>query len=137
MTGKINNILLIDDDNIFNFLNKKIIQKSLITLSIKSYVNPAKALEALRDISATPDIFPEIIFLDINMPIMDGWEFLDEFEKLPEKALVKCGVYILTSSIDPSDIEKSREYRCVKDFISKPLTKEILESVSGRQSSLY
>lgn len=136
MTKKIKNILLIDD-NIFNFLNKKIIEKNFSAQSVKSYVNPVKALDALKSISSGADIFPDVIFLDINMPRMDGWEFLDEFEKLPEDILKQCSVYILTSSIDPSDIEKSRSYRSVKDFISKPLTKEILESVSVGQSSIY
>jgi CheY-like chemotaxis protein len=127
---RINRILLIDDDNIFNYLNKKIIEISQLTANVTSHVNAKKALNELKLIcDSGADSFPDIIFLDINMPVMDGWEFLDEFEKFPESIVEKCRVYILTSSIDPNDIEKSKAYKSVKDFISKPLSEEILKSL--------
>ena len=127
----VKNVVLIDDDNIFNFINKKIISMTDFAEDVSSYSNAVRAIEDLWRISNTGEkSFPDVIFLDINMPVMDGWEFLDEFEKLPIAARKDCIIYMLTSSIDPSDIEKARSYKSVKNFISKPLSEEILMTLS-------
>lgn len=127
--GQVKNILLIDDDNIFNFLNKQIIMMDHFAESVHSHVNAVSALEELSSQCKADGEFPDIIFLDINMPVMDGWEFLEEFEKLPQKFPERCKIYMLSSSIDPNDIEKSKAYKSVKDFISKPLSEEILRAI--------
>ena len=75
---------------------------------------------------------PKIVFLDINMPLMDGWEFLEEFERLPEPTRNKCYVIMLTSSIDTSDIERARRYSSVIEFVSKPLTKDKLKLLESQ-----
>lgn len=126
----INHILLIDDDNIFNFINKKIIEMEKFEGKVLSYCDAQKALLYLKMICESGGIdFPDMIFLDINMPVMDGWEFLEEFDKFPLSIINKCRIYILTSSIDQNDIEKSKAYDTVKDFISKPLSEEILKTL--------
>lgn len=128
---QIKNVLLIDDEHLFNFINKEIIKMETFAGTVNSHMNAKKALQELKTLSECGSLgFPEVIFLDINMPVMDGWEFLQEFEKLPEPVISKCKVYILSSSIDPSDVEKSKSYKSVKDFFSKPLTPKILESIS-------
>jgi CheY-like chemotaxis protein len=120
------NIFLIDDDPITNIISTKIIKKSF-AFNVTAFTNAAEALERLKEWSSTEGAeFPEIIFLDINMPHMDGWEFLEEFQKLPSRLLEKCGVVMLTSSIDINDIEKSKLYTSVREFISKPLTPDKL-----------
>src|SRR6185295_17510751 len=95
-----NSVLLIDDDSIFNMISTKIIQVAKFAPKVNSYLDGTAALEELKHIIKTnPNEFPDVIFLDINMPEMDGWEFLDEFKKFPEFILKKCKVFMLTSSI--------------------------------------
>jgi CheY-like chemotaxis protein len=114
-------IFLIDDDALTNYIHRRIISLKY-TFNILEFTSPVKALERLMQYTLSEtNQFPDIIFLDINMPYMNGWEFLEQFQKLPEALLAKCDVIMLTSSIDRKDIEKAKTYKVVKDFISKPL----------------
>ena len=129
---QINNVILIDDDEMFNFINVKTMEKATFAHKVKIFDNATTALDELRQLSiSNPHEFPDIIFLDINMPVMNGWEFLDEFEKFSESLVGNCKVFMLTSSIDQSDITKSKNYRLVNDFISKPLTEKRLQLLSA------
>lgn len=120
-------VFLIDDDKVFNFINSKIMVKTLSSIEVITYEFAQLALDDLKKIIFTNlDEFPKYIFLDINMPEMDGWEFLDEYINLPESIIIKCKIIMLTSSIDPKDIEKSSTYPIVNAFISKPLSAESL-----------
>lgn len=115
-------IVLVDDDPINNLINVKVIERSLSFFKIKVFTNPIEALNQLKKWSVSEaHEFPEIIFLDINMPEIDGWEFLERFEKLPASILQKCNVIMLSSSIDYKDVERSKKYKSVKEFVSKPL----------------
>jgi CheY-like chemotaxis protein len=76
------------------------------------------------------NILPEVIFLDIDMPLMDGFQFLDEFEKLGSNTKEKCKIVMLTSSINPQDVNKSKNYLYVKKYINKPLSQENLENLA-------
>ena len=114
-------ILLIDDDVVTNMINTRLIAKNF-DFSVSAYTNAQEALDQFSQwLRASPDMLPDVIFLDINMPMMDGWEFLTEFQKFPDLILGKCSVFLLTSSIDQDDIEKSKNYASVREFISKHL----------------
>jgi len=128
-----NGLFLIDDDNIFNLIHVKTIEKVMFARNVKAFEDASKALDVLRHIvSSRRDFMPELIFLDINMPGMDGWEFLDKLNYFPPEVFENCKVIMLSSSIDPSDIEKSKTYKMVYDFISKPLTPLKLQALAAK-----
>ncbi len=127
----INAICLIDDDPITIFSVKKLIEVTEITKNVISFNN---GIEALKHYNNPENVlFPELILLDLNMPIIDGWEFIDAFSKLDISK--KTCIYILTSSINPEDIEKVKTYDqkylfTIKHLI-KPVTKEKLKSLAS------
>lgn len=122
-------ILLIDDDPVSNLINKRIIESQFGCQTI-IFPGAHEALSVLKtSLTGEQNLLQQVIFLDIDMPHMTGWEFLDELIKLPNALLEKCHVIILTSSIDFEDIDRSKSYKVVRDFISKPLTPARLESL--------
>lgn len=131
-TPKFSTVMLIDDSEIDNFINQKMIEGCNIAEKIYIHTSSKSALEFLKNIERTSDVtknlIPEIIFLDINMPIMDGFQFLDEFDKLSE-SFKSVKVVMLTTSINPSDIERSSKNKYIIKYINKPLTQEILASL--------
>jgi CheY-like chemotaxis protein len=116
-------ILLVDDDEINNFISIKLIKKALDNTSISACLNGRFAIEELAEIQKQdPSLLPDFILLDINMPIMNGWEFLDEYKRLNIDPMGKSKIYIISSSVFSNDINKARSYPLVKNFISKPLS---------------
>ena len=121
-------IFLIDDDNVLNYLNAEMIRKENPTSVIRVFENAENAIEALKDIAINDNIyFPDFIFIDINMPNMDAWEFLELFHQFPAKSISNCKIVIQSSSSDPTDIIKSKKYASVLYIVSKPLTPAILQ----------
>lgn len=125
-------VLCVDDDPITLMLCKKVIMKSNFSKKIYSAINGEDALKFFDDLINKQDSeikeFPQLIFLDLNMPVMNGWEFLSIFSKNQYlENFSKTKVVVLSSTIDPNDIEKSKEYPMVVEFLSKPITTEILD----------
>ena len=115
-------VLLVDDDEINNFISIKLIKKALLNTEIMACLNGKFAIDQLLEIQRNdPSRLPDYILLDINMPIMNGWEFLDEYKRLNIDPLGRTKVFIISSSVFSNDINKARSYPLVKDFISKPL----------------
>jgi len=125
-------ILLVDDDEINNFISIKLIKKALLNTEITACLNGKFAIDQLLEISRRdPSKLPDYILLDINMPIMNGWEFLDEYERLQIDQQGKSKIFIISSSVFSNDISKAKSYPLVKDFISKPLNIEKISEVFG------
>lgn len=122
-------ICIIDDDEIYIFLMKKSFAAMGVSNEILSFLNGADALEELIKLKNDHEDLPGIILLDINMPIMDGWEFLNEFRKLSEDISKKVSVYIVSSSIASEDIEKSKTFPEIVDYLTKPVELDTLVSI--------
>ena len=121
--------MIVDDDDIFVFLTKKAIDKTVYFNEIIVFNNGLDSIEYIKENIHNPDLLPEVILLDLSMPIMDGWQFLDEyagFKSQIEKVIV---IYVVTSSISPEDIKKAKSIEEVSDFIVKPITHEKLAEV--------
>jgi CheY-like chemotaxis protein len=126
-------IFLIDDDAVTNFVNTKIIKFAAPTVEVIAFTNARLALQELNQCLATPEQLPDFILLDINMPEVDGWDFLEEFVTLPQPVPEKTKVIMLTSSVDTNDIARSRTYKPVIDFLSKPLNSANVHQLTGSQ----
>jgi len=119
-------ILLVDDNYIDLFITRTFLEKFVGAETISTANSGLEALNFIKNIN---NGFPEIIFLDIKMPEMDGFEFLGEFEKLSDKRKTTCEIYMLSSSQDLNDVKKSYSNPHVKKFISKPISQELLKNL--------
>lgn len=130
---KYRSVMLIDDNEIDNLINQKMVESASMTEHIYVHTGAKSAIEFLRNmekLDLADKVLPDVIFLDIDMPLMDGFQFLDEFEKLSVSTKKKCKIVMLTSSINPQDFNRSKKYLNVKLYLNKPLTHESLLSLS-------
>lgn len=122
----IKNLTLVDDDEIFVFLTSRMLQQSKLVDLVKIFENGYDALVFLKQNIGNIEALPDIILLDLSMPIMDGWQFLDEYIKINPVIGKKITIYICSSSISPDDVTRAKSINEVSDFIVKPMTKEKL-----------
>jgi CheY-like chemotaxis protein len=128
--SRFQSIMLIDDSEIDNLVNKHIITKNELSENLIVYSSAREALDYLqRCIKGEEQIKPDLLLLDINMPIMNGFGFLVEFGKLPMDFINNIKIVMLTSSVDPNDIRKANESNLVHGFVSKPLSADLLMNV--------
>ncbi|MCB1177555.1 MAG: response regulator [Leptospiraceae bacterium] len=120
-------IWVADDDDIYRFILIEILKKYIPPENIEAFPEGESLLEEINSSLQDPDQLPDYILLDLNMPIMDGWEFLDQFIKLqvPNKIFIN----IVTSSYDQADINKAKDYPVVSNYYIKPISNEAVEEI--------
>jgi len=129
MKTKLDRILLIDDDEATNFLHQLIIEKMDITNDLVVKEDGKVAIEYLMTKKNTFYPTPNLILLDINMPKMNGWEFLESYKDLSEEQRGENIIVMLSASLNPDDMTKAKEIALVKDFKNKPLTEEEIKGI--------
>jgi CheY-like chemotaxis protein len=120
-------ILLVDDDAAVTFLNRYMLEKSQVKGRIYTAQNGREALELME----AQGLLPDVIFLDVNMPVMNGFEFLEALKAKPD-CYNHTNVYMLTSSLREEDKEKALAHSCVKKYFEKPITENMIEEVFGQ-----
>lgn len=118
---------VIDDDRIGLYLTEQLLRAEGFAQSIRKFQTAEEALELLID--SAPEALPEVVFLDLNMPLINGWQFLEALEPYEAKIRDNCHIYILTSSLALTDLEKSRHYELVSGLIHKPLDRGEIRAI--------
>lgn len=126
---KIRNLYVIDDDKIYHFLLKNLFKQNGIEVASTFFINGSDAIEYIKN-NTDNEILPDLILLDVNMPIMNGWQFLEEFGKIAQDLSKKPTIYMISSSNNEVDINKSKEFDgAVKGYFLKPICKEDLDKI--------
>lgn len=131
MGQKVELACIIDDDKIYVNLVRKIIEIKKLSENLLIFKNGKEALDYFKLImeNLSEEKLPDIIFLDLNMPVMDGWEFLGEFVKIKNNFEKKITLYVVSSSIDPRDLERAKSFNMVTDYLIKPIELKKFEKI--------
>ena len=127
---KFDRVLLIDDNDIDNFINERMITTNYFSKAVVVKNSGENALEYLKQNQDNGSELPQLIFLDLNMPVMDGFAFLAEYEKLPATVRDKCKIIVLSSSISPEDINRASTNPLVVKYVNKPLNERYLDAIN-------
>ena len=130
---KYKSVMIIDDNDIDNFINERILKSALFSENVYVHTSAKSALEFLKNLeqvkNVPKELIPNYIFLDLNMPIMDGFQFMDIFQQLSEEFQSAIKIVILTTSLNPSDVETSKKYKNEIKFLYKPLNETMLKDM--------
>lgn len=126
-------LVLIDDNPIDHYIVRTMLYNNQACKQATYTFDGSMILEFIEENKSATNLLPDVIFLDLTMPNFSGWEFLDKFEKIKDNLDKKIELYVMTSSVRESDKERSSKYGCVNSFISKPLTKQVLNNICQQQ----
>ena len=121
-------ILVVDDDSIANFLIERIVQSTGLARNISKALNGREALEVIKSKHDKPGSFPEVILLDLNMPLMNGFEFIKAYRELEIDGKDEILIILVTSSNDPSDIQRAKDLG-IKYYLTKPLSADAIKGI--------
>jgi CheY-like chemotaxis protein len=115
-------LYLVDDDDTYKFIAQRTIESTGVIREIRTFSNGREAIDALQKALRTGEPWPDLIFLDISMPVLDGWGFLEDYELMERQKDKKINIFIVSSSINPVDVERARASANVTDYLVKPIT---------------
>lgn len=124
--NRLNLIFIVDDDPIHQQITQIMIDRQGISNSMQAFSDAQEVLDYLAGHQGDCSALPDVILLDLNMPVMDGWEFLDAYSTLSNTLCRKIQIYVLTSSIDENDRERVGSYSFVKGYLTKPLSRDTI-----------
>jgi CheY-like chemotaxis protein len=122
-------VMLVDDNELDNFINKKLLENEKFADSVLVHQSAQSALDEIRKLESSPDKLPHIIFLDIMMPHMDGFGFLDEVSKMGEQVKKHSKIIMLSTSESFKDLNRANQSKYVFKFLNKPLNKLVLDAI--------
>jgi two-component system chemotaxis response regulator CheY len=122
---------VVDDDDIFMIIARKMMGHCAPQWSLKEFANGEEILDYIQKNAQEPSNLPDIMLLDINMPVMDGWMFLQEYEQVKSKLSKPIKIYLASSSIDTKDTERAKENPNLVDYIIKPLTQDVIKRITS------
>lgn len=127
---KFNDVFVVDDDKIFHFIIKKLLVSNNINVEPEFFENGLLAIEGIKNKLDNQEKAPDLILLDINMPILDGWQFLEEFKLIKERIKKEIIIYIISSSDNTFDRNRAKDFKDeIKDYYLKPITIDGLKSI--------
>ncbi len=129
MNDKIKRVLFIDDDEATNFIHEMVIRELYPNIEITVKKNGKDAIDYLKTLDDPNALLPNLIFLDINMPVMNGWEFLENYAKLNPKLKENIVAFMISTSLNPDDMKRAEENDNINAFISKPITPPSLKQL--------
>jgi CheY-like chemotaxis protein len=136
MVKKLPIIGIIDDDTIYHFILTSIINKNKLAESILSFLDGEKAIQYLTENKMNNEKIPDVLFLDVNMPIMDGWMFIEEYARIKTDITKKTLVFMLSSSANPIDIERAEKISEISNYIIKPINLEEVKIIFDSYETL-
>jgi CheY-like chemotaxis protein len=133
--SRVRNIWVIDDDDVFQFTISKIFKILQLPEKVHTFSDGEKAIEHLTNNMDNAESLPDIILLDINMPIMDGWQFLEEYSKVKKHLKKAVVIYLVTSSVDARDIRLAKEFEDISEYITKPMSFDKVRELVGQKKA--
>jgi len=128
-TERIHKVFLIDDDPMSNLIHQSLLRKYGWEAEVVLFKDGPAALDTLRAAALKGEPWPEVILLDMEMPVFDGWDFLEAYGQLPESLMERCLLYLLSSSINPHDVKRAQTFPLVEAYLTKPLTHSSLRRI--------
>jgi CheY-like chemotaxis protein len=134
-TYKVDCVALIDDNEVDNMINQKILESAGFAKHVYTYTSGKSALEFLKNIDRNPgfpdELIPKVVFLDINMPIMNGFSFIDSLEKLSSRIKSRLKIILLTQSDNPNDMQQAKRSKLVSSYLVKPLNAAMVKTLEA------